>query len=248
VHDLEDRQKAIAKTKGEIAKLKGIIDDAPDVIAELETELATLKKVKQELAGQHKVMSDDKLVRLERLPQIIETLKQELANAPGKKAQAENRLNQILGVLAEDDIKDLIARMNLVNERFDQLVATLIRVDSATGINSLTAYIRAENLIAVLKDPNSYWLQLAVVKAGGNNRVKTNLIVDIFTGGSRLSHSGGVIVQYNLYGLTGRSIDSDTFTQYSGYIKAGKIKNLPNPGPNRSASEGTLTTAKVTSN
>lgn len=76
--------------------------------------------------------------------------------------------------------------MRLINERFDQLIATLIKTDSATGINSLTAYIRAENLQAVMNDPkNSYWLQLTVVKAGGNNRIKTNLLVDSFTGGNR---------------------------------------------------------------
>lgn len=229
VHDLEEREKDIAKTKSAIDKLKALIDGSPDQIKDARAELDRLLKVQKELAQKHQPVPFDKLERIEELQVSIPKMQQDLADAPEKKAKAEAKLQQLLKGQTEDEIQDLISRMKLVNDRFDQLVATLIKVDSATGINSLTAYIRAENLTAVMKDPNSYWLQLAVVKAGGNNRIKTNLVVDIFTGGSRLSHSGGVVVQYNLYGLTGKSLASDTFTEYTGYIKAGKIKQLPNP-------------------
>ncbi len=229
IHDLEDRDKNITKVKGQIDKLKALIEGGPDDLKAAQDELNRLLKLQQELTMKHQPVPFDKLERIAQLQDLIPTLQKTLDDAPGKKANAEAKLKQLLQGQTEDEIGDLISRMKLVNDRFDQLVATLIKVDSATGINSLTAYIRAENLTAVLKDPNSYWLQLAVVKAGGNNRIKTNLLVDIFTGGSRLSHSGGVIVQYNLYGLTGKSLASDTFTEYTGYIKAGKIKRLPNP-------------------
>jgi Cys-tRNA synthase (O-phospho-L-seryl-tRNA:Cys-tRNA synthase) len=44
-----------------------------------------------------------------------------------------------------------------------------------------------------------------------------------------------------LYDLKGKSVVSDTLTEYTGYIKAGKIKRLLNPVnvadvPNRKAS------------
>ena len=74
------------------------------------------------------------------------------------------------------------------------------------------------------KDTDFYWLQLKVLKAGGNNRIKTNLVVDIFTGGNRLSHSGGVVVEYILFDRNGLAKASDIFTEYSGYIKSGNIK------------------------
>jgi hypothetical protein len=229
VHDLEERQKGIAKVKAEIDKLKALIEGAPDQIKAAQSELDRLLSLQKELEQKHQKVPFDKLERIAQLQESIPKMQQELADAPGKKAKAEAKLQQLLQGQTEDEIQDLISRMKLVNDRFDQLVATLIKVDSATGINSLTAYIRAENLTAVMKDQHSCWLQLAVVRAGGNNRIKTNLVVDIFTGGSRLSHSGGVVVQYNLYDLTGKSIASDTFTEYTGYIKAGKIKRLPNP-------------------
>ncbi|MFS8084138.1 MAG: hypothetical protein ACMG6H_00760, partial [Acidobacteriota bacterium] len=229
IHNLEAKQKDIAKLTAAIAKLTALIEEGPDEIKAREFELETLLKIKKDYEAKHKPMPVKKLERIAQLEKMIPKIKEDLASAPARKGKAESRLKQLLNGKTEDEIKDLISRMNLVNDRFDQLVATLIKVDASTGINSLTAYIRAENLTAVLKDPNSYWLQLAVLKAGGNNRIKTNLLIDIFTGGSRLSHSGGVIVQYNLYSLTGKSIASDTLTEYSGYIKAGKIKRLPNP-------------------
>jgi hypothetical protein len=67
-------------------------------------------------------------------------------------------------------------------------------------------------------------LELKVINAVGNNRIKTNLIVDIFRGGNRVSHSGGVIAQYNLFKPSGQSIVSGVASVYTKYIDAGKIR------------------------
>jgi hypothetical protein len=101
-------------------------------------------------------------------------------------------------------------------------------------LNPLTSYIKAETMLSALKgaegnDTDFYWLQLKVLKAGGNNRIKTNLLVDIFTGGNRVSHSGGTIVEYILFDRNGKSVVSDIITDYSGYVKANKVKQLKNP-------------------
>jgi hypothetical protein len=128
----------------------------------------------------------------------------------------------------QDKPEDAINKLKALNGQFDAIIASLLKADD-TGLNSLTSYIVAENLNAALPAKESFWLQLKVLKAGGNNRIKTNLIWDVFTGGNRLSHSGGVVVQYILYDTKGHAICADTFTKYTGYIKAGKIKNLANP-------------------
>lgn len=154
------------------------------------------------------------------------------------------------------EVADVAAQLKARNEQFDKFVAAIVQVSAGGGPNALTSYIKAENLMDVLKEnpsaapsatpntasnttpngtpnatPNqkSYWLQLKVVKAGGNNRIKTNLIWDVFTGGNRVSHSGGVIVEYILYDLTGKAIVSDTITEYTEYIKADKVRKLPSP-------------------
>lgn len=133
---------------------------------------------------------------------------------------------------------DVAAQLKARNEQFDKFVAAIVQASAGGGPNALTSYIKAENLMDALREkpnekPNekpaekSYWLQLKVVKAGGNNRIKTNLIWDVFTGGNRVSHSGGVIVQYILYDLTGKAVISDTITEYTEYIKADKVRKLP---------------------
>lgn len=143
------------------------------------------------------------------------------------------------------------ARLKTLNDQFDKIIDSFLKVDDNTGVNSLTSYLIAENLNEALCTPKpgdksdvkpddktadkgivcsgSYWLQLKVLKAGGNNKIKTNLIWDVFTGGNRTSYSGGVIVQYILYKTTGEAVASDTFTEYTGYIKSGKVKRLGNP-------------------
>ena len=226
----EELLKAIVKSKAEIAKFKGHKEDGPQRLVSLRASLTRLEEVQAEEEKHRRRMPFEMLERMKQLRASILELDEDIKAAPKKLEEEEAKLKQLQAAGSEEAIRDQLAKIKLVGERFDQLIANLIKTDAATGINSLTAYIRAENLKAVMKDDGgSYWLQLAVVKAGGNNRIKTNLIVDIFTGGSRLSHSGGVIVQYNLYDLRGRSILSDTLTEYTGYTKAGRIKRLKNP-------------------
>jgi hypothetical protein len=131
---------------------------------------------------------------------------------------------------------DSLAKLRAINDQFDKLKVELIKVDNTAGINALTSYLQAENLLDALgcmtaaggagidaaACPHSYILQLKVVRAGGNNKTTRNLLKDVFTGPS-ISHSGGAIAEYNLYDITGSSKSSKTLTIYSGYVKAKDI-------------------------
>ena len=128
-------------------------------------------------------------------------------------------------------VADIAGQLKARNDQFDKFIAALVQAGSGGGANALTSLLKAENIQTALNadgSGKSYWLQLKVVKAGGANRIKTNLVWDIFTGGNRVSHSGGVIVEYILYETTGRAVASDTITEYTDYIKAGKVRKLPN--------------------
>lgn len=206
-------------------------------------------------------MDKDKLEELLGLSDTIQQLekslskaKDDLDKATTKQGDLESHLKDIEALLDpgalifihipgqkdEDDpeqarerIASAVARLNAVNAQFDSFVNSLVQAD-ASGVNPLTNYIRIESLFsAVPPDDGSYWLQLKVINAGGNNRIKTNLLVDIFTGGNRVSHSGGVIVQYNLFDSNGRSVGSDTIADYTNYIKANKVHGVTNSRPNR---------------
>lgn len=185
--------------------------------------------------------------RVFELANDIKKLDADLFNAKGALVKAQAALKELgekrkelleglqsrVGVNPTNPIhvSDAVAQLKARNEQFDKFVAAIVQAGAGGGPNALTSYIRAENLTQVLlapADKKSYWLQLKVVKAGGNNRIKTNLIWDIFTGGNRVSHSGGVIVEYILYDTTGQALGSDTITEYVNYIKSDKVRNLPN--------------------
>ncbi len=113
------------------------------------------------------------------------------------------KLREDLKITSADSADDMAAQLKAINEQFDRMIASFVQVETATGVNQLTMFIKAENLNAALSAKpggadgstgTARWLQVKVIKAGGNNRIKTNLIWDIFTGGNRLSHSGGAIV------------------------------------------------------
>ena len=146
----------------------------------------------------------------------------------------------LLGEIDQEVLRRLkkaaLLRLKSLNTQYDKMVADLTKTDPAAGTNPLTLYLQSENLRGALvcadtseQDadpcPGSYLLQLKVLVAGGNTKTKKNLITNVFTGAD-ISHSGGSIVQFNLYDMTGASKASDTFGVYEGYTSAKNIKHL----------------------
>ncbi len=234
--------KAEAKAEDLEAKLKVVQRRISDLGGERDRLAEDLKHILS--ASKH----DEIIVRIHELKDLIRELQAEEVKIrdkeiPENETKLEKLITQRDELLQElqlnvrpkrnldgtVDLGPVITRIKAINEQFEKFIDSLIKTDASSGVNSLTAYLKAENINGALNDLNSYWLQLKVVKAGGNNKIKTNLITDIFTAGARVSHSGGAIVQYILYDRNGRVVSSDTFTEYTGYIKANKIKRLINP-------------------
>ncbi|HLL73822.1 MAG TPA: hypothetical protein VK421_00880 [Pyrinomonadaceae bacterium] len=180
-------------------------------------------------------MPAEKLEQMLSLRDVINDTVGRLAKAIQDKTNAETEEARLKVVITTLTAKlnpafapgDALAQLKALNAQFDNLVKALVQVD-ANGVNPLTNFIRTESLLSALPAEGSYWLQLKVINAGGNNRIKTNLLVDIFTGGNRVSHSGGAIVQYNLFDGNGKSIVSDTIADYTNYIKADKVRRVTN--------------------
>lgn len=183
----------------QLLNLQNVLVDLGDGLKEAQSDLKT--------AGETKKQAEKDLD--EQLKNLILNLK-DPANTTERKASATAA----------------IAQLKAVNAQFDNLVVSLIQ-PQAGGTNPLTDYIRTERLLYAVSSDNTkpyYWLVVKVINAGGNNRIKTNLVVDIFTGGNRISHSGGVIVDYHLFDSTGKSLESGTVSDYTDYIKANKVR------------------------
>lgn len=247
--------KAIPKKTAEVVAISGNIIKANcdklnsqvDEIKSLPPELqgAAMVKLIERARSTCRRMDPDKLEQLlglgdtiGQLSKDLEKAKKNLDKANANETDLECKLKNLelklaLGTIIDpkdpDEIKEhadvAAAQLKAINAQFDGLVTALTEAD-AGGTNTLTNYIRVENLLAALPVESSYWLQLKVINAGGNNRIKTNLLVDIFTGGNRISHSGGVIVEYLLFDSNGLSLASGTVANYTDYIKANKVRAL----------------------
>ena len=246
---LEDNKKHTQQTKADIAALKTDIENVTARKKNNEDKLTDLKRIygdPDDPRARRRIPREklELMLELERKIADLANKLNQLQQTELPKAQAElNRLNEELRWLLSklkptlqdpDKIDDTIARLRAKNEQFANFIEALVKADQVTGLNPLTSYIKAETMLSALKgaegnDTDFYWLQLKVLKAGGNNRIKTNLLVDIFTGGNRVSHSGGTIVEYILFDRNGKSVVSDIITDYSGYVKANKVKQLKNP-------------------
>lgn len=248
---LEETRKEIKKTEASIETLKASVAGLAARKKEAEDKLTDLVKIygDPDDARQARRIPREKLEQMFELKRMIAGLQGQLdeirKTTDGKLAQAEAELNRLKAELkcllaklkpelqAPEKLDDTLARLRARNEQFAKFVEALVKADGPAGLNSLTSYVKAENMLAALKgaggdDTHFYWLQLKVLKAGGNNRIKTNLVVDIFTGGNRLSHSGGAVVEYILFDRNGRAVASDIFTEYSGYVKADNVRKLKN--------------------
>ena len=85
-------------------------------------------------------------------------------------------------------------------------------------------YARTEKIISSMGANGIYWLVIKNVKAGGNMRIKSNPLVDIFRGGSSVKFSGGSVAYYYILDNTGNIVVSNVINGYIPYEKSSKIK------------------------
>lgn len=116
---------------------------------------------------------------------------------------------------------------------------------SGGGDKTFFSYLQAESLYNKLTivenkkrkpNPNAYWLDLQVVKAGGNIRVKSNFITN-FAIGARVNYSGGAIVYFNVFDSQGMSKLSGVVPFYEKYRKSSKITPTCQIRPKKEAME-----------
>ena len=100
------------------------------------------------------------------------------------------------------------------------------RADYNIPRRSIIEYMRAELATGIMNaqdNKRKYWLDVHVTKAASNQRNKSSAIVDIFTGGKRLSFSGGSIVNFRLFDSNGKVIASDTILTYIPYKQSKRL-------------------------
>jgi phage shock protein A len=249
--DMLDRIESLFDSK---AKADALFNQIGQMIADKKKQKDTLgqciafvgqtrAKLQKPINDQQRIVDDLKgKLELSTDPKDIKELPAQITVAEQKLKQLKAKIEPDIAALEpiqkrhEDDIRRLdkeIAALEAagrplatLNSQTELLFKDLIKVDEKTGISQLTAFIRSERIQKLMANRGGYWLKLNVVIAGGNTKVKRNLIVDVFTGGSRVSYSGASIVEYHLYDRFGRSLLSDTTSGYIDYKKAKDIKKF----------------------
>jgi hypothetical protein len=237
IGDLADNETKINKLKAQIETLERQIKELNEQLTQEESAKIGFDELKKEYLGRKEAIPFELNMQILNSINRINQLKRQGSEEVSKLNQAKDKLKsleaertQLVENFAKTantaNLEDAVARLIGLNNQFDEFVEALIE-PKESGVNSLTGHILAENLIVALQGDGSYWLQLQLVNAGGNNRIKTNLLVDIFTGGNRLSHSGGAIVEYILYRKDGEAVASGIVTDYTGYKKSSNIRKMP---------------------
>lgn len=215
----------LAKEKGEITEnIKPTLEARAKLKEKLDqvvTLLAQLQNLKDALDAE-----DDPTTK-KRIEKEIARTKTTLANLPPKTVLEQ----QIKSIDDDPVLKAKKTRLKEIGEKSDALtelnkdfknfVDQFVKVD-ANGVNALALFIRAEDIQNAMNG-NSFWLEIKSVTAGGNNRTRKNFF-RYFTG-AKLDHSGGVVVEYALYDMTGAVVYSDKLSYYQGYVEPKVIRN-----------------------
>ena len=103
----------------------------------------------------------------------------------------------------------------------------MIETNPATSppSNSFTwfDYLVTEQIINTMQTNNIYWLKIKNVKSGGNMRIKSNPLIDIFRGGSSIKFSGGSIAYYYIFDSDGNIVLSGVVYGYVPYTKSSQV-------------------------
>lgn len=195
---------------------------------QLEAQLAQLEGLNKKLANLEAALRTERNAAARRkIREEIAATRAEIARFGETEASLKAKIDaQKLIIKPLQDQVDLntadVKRLTELNARFLAFVNEFVKLD-ANGINALALFIKSEDIENAMRDPESYWLEIKSVSAGGTNRTRKNLI-RYFTG-AKLDHSGGVIAEYTLYDKTGAAVASDKISVYEGYIEPKVIRN-----------------------
>lgn len=232
-----------AEADDAIARMSKAVDDgnkklkAPsDQKGELEAQLARIKALRNRVKNLNLALAAEAKPEVKKIiVNEIGAVKSELASlgAPTAALQ-ELRIKELEAAIEQkeaeiepikskvDQLQGHIKLLTTLGARFLTFIDESVKV-GASGTSPLALFIKAEDLDKAMPDPESYWLEIKSVSAGGNNRTRKNLI-RFFTG-AKLDHSGGIIVEYTLYDNTGAVVYSDKLSVYDGYLEPKKIRD-----------------------
>lgn len=106
-----------------------------------------------------------------------------------------------------------------VVETVEQFPAT-----SQSTLVTFWDYLKTEAIITRMQTGQIFWIKIKNIKAGGNVRVKSSPLIDVFRGGSSIKFSGGSLAHYYILDNNGAIRLSGVVNAYVPYKKSSEIK------------------------
>jgi hypothetical protein len=157
-------------------------------------------------------LTDDEKAALKVLQGEVETDKDALTKA--KKAIDKDQNDSAI-----EKKRQQVADLKAALDRYDALVKALGTADS-TGLTPLAKYASAHRLSRYLQAPDTYLLNLKVLKSSASNQTKKNLFL-----GTRLYFSGACTASFLLIdSATSDVVSSGLFTTITNYMREKTFK------------------------
>jgi hypothetical protein len=150
-------------------------------------------------------------------PGLVTTEKIKIVSDISRLNFQKNLADQKINANEEAD-KPNLPTLKALNAQLTNFMSGLAVPDEQTKVTPLMSLIRGEYLTSMLVGDNDHLLHMKVVRAAGTNTTKRNL----FTG-TRLKHTGGVIITYMLFDRLGQIKKANTFFSYEG--SEGNLRN-----------------------
>lgn len=97
---------------------------------------------------------------------------------------------------------------------FEEFIRLISDSSPANAESALKRYVNAEQLEALQRLENIYYIEIKALKAVGTTRIRKN----IFFLSDKLDYSGGVVVQWTLFAKDGRVINSGIESSFDGFV------------------------------
>lgn len=196
---------------------------------------ATVKERKEKIAAKtekEKALRNRRLSNSQRskLKQEIQSLSEAIAKLTetikglsGKGNLTDEELKTIESNSEKFDrwkkkLGDLKAKTELLITSTEQLLTKLNTPGEGNNQTALGRLVRAENLLCITGDKNSFTLRIAV-SANGTTKIKKNLFVD-----AKVRHSARAGLVYQLFDNLGRVVKGSTMQCYIDYHSAQKVR------------------------
>jgi hypothetical protein len=157
-------------------------------------------------------LSDDEKVQLKILPDEVSKDQEALTTA-------KHAIDKTGNDNAIEKKRQQVADLKSQLDRYDTLVKALGTVDS-TGTTPLAKYASADRLSRYLQSPNTYLLNVKVLKSSAANQTKKSLFL-----GTRLYFSGACTASFLLIdSSTSDVVSSGSFTTVTNYMREKTFK------------------------